>query len=278
MFNLGLRRHARATKPDGSSYGLRYGGRSFRAASGLPLDGGLARPIGILTLLAAAVRHPGRGAALAALVLRTRWEDVLVSPSLAGQALREYFDRRALGILPKNRLCRGVLVLPDDPADYLRGHRRQALRTNLHRAAAAGIWCEQIEEREHILDEALQVLSRRRWHTALTDLDLRYVRSVVARSEMTFLVARDSAGQPLAIVAAVIEDKVCLIEWAVASTHEARWALHHHLVEVLIGRGVRYLLATGSGPFGALGYEPNVQSYQHLLGYELRHLSAVPAG
>ena len=37
-----------------------------------------------------------------------------------------------------------------------------------------------------------------------------------------------------------------------------------------------YLLADGGGPFGALGFATSVQHYQHLLGYELRHL--VPLG
>jgi hypothetical protein len=34
-------------------------------------------------------------------------------------------------------------------------------------------------------------------------------------------------------------------------------------------------VANGGGPFGALGYIANIQHYQHLLGYQLRHL--VPA-
>jgi hypothetical protein len=49
------------------------------------------------------------------------------------------------------------------------------------------------------------------------------------------------------------------------------------LVDVLIARGVKYLLASGEGPFRALGFTANVQKYQRLLGYELRHLRLVPA-
>lgn len=96
--------------------------------------------------------------------------------------------------------------------------------------------------------------------------------ALFARPEMTLLVARDKPGRPLAVAAAVIDDAVCLIEVAVASSHEARWALHDHLVRILIARGVRYLLAEGNGPFGALGFAPDVHHYQHLLGYQLRHL------
>jgi hypothetical protein len=91
------------------------------------------------------------------------------------------------------------------------------------------------------------------------------------------MVARDEHGRPLAYAAAIIDDTVCLIGSALATCHEARWALHDHLVRILIARRVRYLLAEGGGPFGALGFAVNVQHYQHLLGYELRHLSPVSA-
>jgi hypothetical protein len=97
-----------------------------------------------------------------------------------------------------------------------------------------------------------------------------------ARPETTVVIARDEQGRPLAYAAAIIDDTVCLIGSALATCHEARWALHDHLVQILIARGVRYLLAEGGGLFGALGFATNVQHYQHLLGYELRHV--IPAG
>jgi hypothetical protein len=97
----------------------------------------------------------------------------------------------------------------------------------------------------------------------------------VTRPEMTVTVARGPDGAPLAVLAATIDDSVCAIGFAMATCHEARWALHDHLVRVLIARHVRYLLVDGGGPFGALGFEANVQHYQHLLGYELRHV--IPA-
>jgi hypothetical protein len=37
------------------------------------------------------------------------------------------------------------------------------------------------------------------------------------------------------------------------------------------------LLAGGEGPFGALSYACSVQRYQHLLGYELRHVMPAKA-
>jgi hypothetical protein len=100
-------------------------------------------------------------------------------------------------------------------------------------------------------------------------------RARIERPEVTLLVARDKHGQPLAFAGAVIDDAVCLIELAIANDHLARWALHDHLVQYLIARGVRYLFAEGGGPFGALGFATGVRYYQHLLGYQLRHLVPV---
>jgi hypothetical protein len=91
---------------------------------------------------------------------------------------------------------------------------------------------------------------------------------------MRFMVERDEPGRPLALMAVVIDDAVCLIRLAVACSHEARAALHDHVVQILIEQGVRYLLVEGVGPFGALGFPPEVQHYHHLLGCELRHLLA----
>jgi hypothetical protein len=114
----------------------------------------------------------------------------------------------------------------------------------------------------------------------LTDLTREWA-AVFTLPEVTLAVARDAQGRPMAVVAAVVDENICLICVAVACQHAARWALHDHLVRLLIGRGVKYLLSEGGGPFGALGYEPEVHHYQRLLGYELRHLvprSAHPLG
>jgi hypothetical protein len=246
----------------------------FLEASALKLGGGFGRPRRLASLLAVTVLRPRRVVALVALLLGTRSEGVLLSDSLAGRALRAYFNERFLGVFPQNCLCRGVLLLPGRHADYMRGRRRQALRTNLRRAATAGIRCGPTSDPSCALDAAVAVITRRR--APLTDADLASLSGtwpeLFARPEMTLLVARDEAGRPLAVTAAVIDDAVCLIRVAVASSHEARWALHDDLVRTLIARGVRYLLAEGDGPFGALGFAADVHHYQHLLGYQLRHL------
>jgi hypothetical protein len=258
-----------------SDYRARYKGPWFSAASALPLEESLTRPCHLAKLMGAGVRRPRLLAALIALLLQTPREYVVLSRTCTGQALNRYFNQRRLRVLPKNRLCRGVLLLPQDHADYLRGRSRQALRTNLRRAETAGIRCEIVNNPSTALDAAAEVLTG---HIApLADADREFWRASLARPEVTVAVARDPQGRPLAFAAVVIDETVCLIRYALATCHEARWVLHDHLVRILIARRVRYLLATGGGPFGALGVAATVQHYQHLLGYELRHLFPVTA-
>jgi hypothetical protein len=259
---------------------LRYGGRWFSAASALPLDG-LSRPRRLLSLFASGALRPWRVAALIIVLLRTKTEYVLLTESSAGRALRSHFTERSFGLFPRNRFCRGVLPIPQRHSDYLRGRQRQALRTNLRAATAAGVRCEELSDRSLLPGEISQVLRGK--GRSVTDPELRVLASTwralfTEGPEMTVMVARDERGTALAIMGAVIDDMVCLIRVAVASSHHARWALHNHLVRILIDRGVRYLLADGGGPFGALGFGTNVHHYQHLLGYELRHIAARPFG
>ncbi len=255
---------------------LRYGGAWFSAASALPLRGRLTRPRRLARLIAALLRPRGL-VALIALLLRTPWEHVELSGSATGQALDRYLKQRRLGVL-KNRLFRGVLLLPDDYEDYRHGRRRHALRNNLRRAAAAGIRCEVLSDSRRTSDAVSRVV-RHRWdYLPEAELDTWTDRFLarVTRPEMTVMVAYDQAGGALAVLAAAIDDSVCAIGFAVATCHEARWALHDHLVRTLIARRVRYLLAADEGLFGALAYSSSVQHHQHLLGYELRHV--IPGG
>lgn len=252
---------------------LRYGGAWFSAASTLPIHGRLTRPR-LLARLVAAVLRPRGLVALIALLFRTPREYVELSESASGQAVDRYLNQRRLGVL-KNRLFRGVLLLPADYADYLRGRRRHALRNNLRRAAAAGIRCEVLSDSRRTRDAVSRVV-RHRWdHLPEAELDAWTNRFLarVTRPEMTVMVAYDRGGGASAVLAAAIDDSVCAIGFAVATCHEARWALHDHLVQTLIARRVRCLLAADEGLFGALGYSTSVQHHQHLLGYELRHVS-----
>ena len=143
------------------------------------------------------------------------------------------------------------------------------MRTNLRRAATEGITCEAVDRSS--AGEILARLSEHRQAPLPPDWRERW-RPALAHPELCVSVALDRSGEPLAVAAVLMDDVVCLITFAVACSHDARWALHDHIVKMLIDRGVRYLVVEGGGAFGALGLSPSVQHYQHLLGYELRHL------
>lgn len=260
----------RTASASNSDNPFRYDGPAFCAASPLVRGDG-SRPRRAARFVADAMQRPRRVAALIAQILGTKTERVVLSGSPSGEALRAYFTQRLLAFFPRNRLCRGVLILPQHHEEYLRGRRRQALRTNLKKARIAGIRCETTNDRTVALDVLSDEFNRRDTSSG----DRERWGATLARPEVTVMVAYDRRDTPLAISAAVIDDTVCLIELALARSHEARWALHDHLVRTLIARRVRYLLATGGGPLGALAFATNVQHYQRLLGYELRHV--IPA-
>jgi hypothetical protein len=79
-------------------------------------------------------------------------------------------------------------------------------------------------------------------------------RTHFRRSALTLIIALAPTGRPLAVAGAVIDDSICLLLFAVASDHDARWMLHDHLVQILIERRVSYLVVERGGPFGALGF------------------------
>jgi hypothetical protein len=222
----------------------------------------------------AAVAHPSRAVALIVLLLRLPRVHLTLSGSPAGQQLRQYFDQRFLGILPQNLLCQGVLVLPEHHSDYLGGRRRRTVRNNLRRAASAGIRCESGVSTSVALQAASNVFHDRRG--TMTAEDVATLSdgwpTLFEQPAGTMMIARDRDDNPVGLAVVVIDTEVCLIRQAIASSHEARWALHDHLVQSLIERRVKYLLPICGGPFGAVGLPPNVQYHQHLLGYELYHI------
>jgi hypothetical protein len=213
--------------------------------------------------------------AVALLLLLTKREYPRLSDSGAGRAITADLNDRFLGIFPRNRLCRGVLMLPESHDRYLRGRRRQALRTNLRKAEAANLRCETMVDSAGVPAALAEVLQDRGNDPLTAPRIAELVGSwsrLLAGPETTLMLAWDARGRPCAFMAALIDESVCLVRLAFANSHEARWALHDHLVATLIARRVRYLLADGHGPLGALGYDTDLQYYQRLLGYELRHL------
>lgn len=88
------------------------------------------------------------------------------SRSAAGDELRNWFNPAR--VLPLDRAPVAVLPLPATQAAYLRGRSKQALRTNLTRAAEAGLACTVAESAEEVWRSA-QIIADRRgsaWRTS----------------------------------------------------------------------------------------------------------------
>ena len=157
--------------------------------------------------------------------------------------------------------------------------RRQALRTNLRRAEFAGIRAKRSPTLGRAFDEITEIVDQDARPLTPSELPILATwQAVLERPEMTLLVARDRLGCPLAVIGAVIDDSVCVIWVAVASSHEARWALHDHRVRILIARGVNYLLGEGGGRLEHWVSTPIFATTSNLLGYELRHLRSTRRG
>jgi hypothetical protein len=166
------------------------------------------------------------------------------SDSPAGQEMRAWFrpDRR----LPFNRAPIAVLPLPATPPEYLKGRPRQALRTNLSRAAAEGLTCAPLES-PHELRRVVDVLAARR----NTSSDEMVPQHRVPGPDRIFSAAYDAAGDPVALNHTLLDDeRAGLILMVTAVDHAqaplVRYALHTHVVGRLIEAGAGTLTVGGS--------------------------------
>jgi hypothetical protein len=251
---INARRIARTAVP--SSPETQYGGELFETASrhlhGVASSSGGAR-----------LRHIVRPRGLAASArLVARLERLTVSPtdSPSGRAIRAYLEERRFGI-PKHRVAQGVLVVPSSREAYLRGHHKQAVRTNLHRAADARLSCGQLEgfaEREALVDLIDPGLTES-WERKL----------LIGRPESEWWAVFDAEGQPIGLAVVSVDSEVALIWSLVCRGHSGRWLLHTEIVSELAKRGVTSLLvAAGMAPV----MQPGLQYFQRLLGYQVAHL------
>jgi hypothetical protein len=186
---------------------------------------------------------------------------ISLTGSPAGEAIRSYLAERRRGIRT-HRLAQGVLFVPDSIEEYLRGRRRQAVRTNIRRARSIGIHTHQLTE-----------VSQRRVHADLVDPDLTDPwkrEQLLTRPEAECWIAVDVNEKPVGLAVFTVDDEVALL-WSLVSTeYPARWLLHAEIVEFLTVRRVRCLLV---GAAMAPCLPPGIQYLQHLLGYRVAHLS-----
>jgi hypothetical protein len=177
------------------------------------------------------------------------------------------------------RLLLSVLVLPDSLDGYLRGKRRQAVRTNLNNAKRAGIAVAELPDSSDSLAAYFESVGSGS-DTAGRTGDA--ARSLLENPGALAMSATDAEGRLLCMGAAIIDGTDAYLVKLIsirdrAGASEARYVVHTALTAALIHRGARRLWADGP-----LAVPPGVQKFQRLLGYEsararISRLSAIRA-
>ena len=171
---------------------------------------------------------------------RTR---IRLSASPSGERIRAHLDLTRWG-LPRFRLAQGILHLPRDHRAYLRGRRRQAVRTNVARAREQGIRCS---------------------HTVVSDWAPLDHRDAPA-APVQLWQARNLRGDRVGEAWVTVDEHCALVHSLVTSESGVRWLLHTAIVEHLCERGCRQLLTNSHDAFlMPAGH----QYFQHLLGYSI---------
>lgn len=184
---------------------------------------------------------------------------VSLSDSPSGERLRRHFGDRIWGIR-HSRIAQGVLELPDEQGAYLRGRSRQAVRTSIRKALAAGVVCrplDSIEERRAVAGQVVPGMAE--WADDLFLLPGDSWRAAFAPD-----------GEPVAVAHVTVDREWALLKGLVSSDHASRYLLHTDLVNALVGAKVRYLVV--DGPMAPL-LAPELQYWQRLLGYRVVSLS-----
>jgi hypothetical protein len=202
--------------------------------------------------LHAALRRPTVRGLLRALrqapvLVRFLWglpqTNVHLSDGPAGLAIAEHLSLKRWGI-PRFRLAQGVLYLPSDFATYLRGRRRQAVRTNVRRARDHGI-----ESHSRTLPD---------WTRPGEKL------LHVAPVEHWWATGRD--GSTLGEAWVTVDEECALLHSMTCSERYTRWLLHTAIVERLCAARCRLLLTNS---FDVPLMAPGQQYFQRLLGYSV---------
>lgn len=169
-----------------------------------------------------------------------------LSASPSGERIRAHLELTRWG-LPRFRLAQGVLQLPRDHRAYLRGRRRQAVRTNVTRALEQGISCS---------------------HTVVCDwAPFDHPDAPAAPAQLWQ--AQNRRGAPVGEAWVTVDDHCALVHSLVTSESGVRWLLHTAIVEHLCDHGCRQVLTNSHDAF--LMPEGH-QYFQRLLGYSIGRL------
>jgi hypothetical protein len=196
----------------------------------------------VARLRAAAVADGAR--ALVTLLTSLPVEQATFSDSPEGDELRRWFrpDRR----LPVDRAPVALLALPATHRDYLQGRSRQALRTNLTRAAATGLKAMVVDSPTE-LAEAVEHIAEQRATTRAALASLQTHGNIRPR----YRVAYDDHGAPIGMSQTVQDGSWAGLASLVTTpghphAQTVRYLLHSQVVEDLIDQQVSRLVVGGS--------------------------------
>jgi hypothetical protein len=174
---------------------------------------------------------------------------IRLTASPAGRMIGEHFAIRERGHW-KYRRAQGVLLLPAEFSQYLRGRHRQAVRTNVTHARSAGL--------------TVKSCTVDHWMPGRGDFRAAHIAPGPIEK---WMVLGPNGGVVADSILSVDED-VALLHGLVSSSPNARWLLHTAIVErlcgncsvLLVNSEDAYLMGTGN------------QHFQRLLGYRIARL------
>ncbi len=178
---------------------------------------------------------------------------IRLTESPAGRMIGEHFAIRD-GNRWRYRGAQGVLSLPAEYSQYLRGRHRQAVRTNVRHARQAGL--------------SVKFCAEDGWEPGSDDS--RAVHITPGPVERWSVFTAD--GEVIAQAILSVDEEVALLHGLVSygsqDTGHPRWLLHAAIVERLCGSCS--VLLTNSDD--AYLMDAGNQHFQRLLGYEIRRL------
>ena len=172
-----------------------------------------------------------------------------LTASPSGRMIDEHFAIRERGDW-RFRHAQGVLELPAEFSDYMRGRSRQAVRTNVAHAHRGGL-----TTMSFVIDN---------W--APGEDDSRAAQLTPGRAERWIVL--DADGVIVAESILSVDADVALLQGSVSFTTHARWLLHTAVVERLCGDC--QVLLTNSEDAYLMG--AGNQHFQRLLGYRVCRL------
>jgi hypothetical protein len=182
-------------------------------------------------------------------------ERIRLTESPAGRMIDEHFAIRDRGDW-RFRHAQGVLELPANFSDYMRGRSRQAVRTNVAHARRGGLTTMSC-----VIDN---------W--APGDDDTRAGQITPGPAERWMVLDADSTIVADSILS--VDADVALLQGLVSFTTNARWLLHAAIVERLCGDCE--VLLTNSDDAYLMG--AGNQHFQRLLGYRISRLRVSRSG